>query len=179
MCPSRIPSPVGREKVVEDRMRVLICFDARPHLDPLPRGEDFGNHASGDAVAHVADLHLVGDVPRAMTAECGRPPAAAMFCRLQAPANPMTACLTTLLRPGTGALRQVADDEAASGASERFAFRQRANVAQASGHDAAGGGRNGNSIPARGFSRGHGRCSVGECRNATMEISQLRSGWWR
>ena len=38
--------------------------------------------------------------------------------------------------------RQVADDEAASGAPERFAFRQRANVAQAFGHDAAGGGRN-------------------------------------
>jgi hypothetical protein len=32
--------------------------------------------------------------------------------------------------------RQVADDEAASGAPERFAFRQRANVAQAFGHDA-------------------------------------------
>jgi hypothetical protein len=31
---------------------------------------------------------------------------------------------------------QVADDEAASGAPERFAFRQRANVAQAFGHDA-------------------------------------------
>jgi len=66
-----IPSPVGREKVVEDRMRVLICFDARPHLNPLPRGEDFGDHASGDAAihAHVADLHLVRDVPRAMTAQ--------------------------------------------------------------------------------------------------------------
>jgi hypothetical protein len=38
--------------------------------------------------------------------------------------------------------RQVADDEAASGAPERFAFRQVANVAQAFGHDAAGGGRN-------------------------------------
>ena len=36
--------------------------------------------------------------------------------------------------------RQVADDEAASGAPERFAFGQRANVAQAFGHDAAGGG---------------------------------------
>ena len=48
----------------------------------------------------------------------------------------MTACLTTLLRPGTGALMQVADDEAASGAPERFAFRKRANVAQAFGHDA-------------------------------------------
>ena len=35
-----------------------------------------------------------------------------------------------------------AHDEAASGAPERFAFRQRANVAQAFGHDAAGGGRN-------------------------------------
>jgi hypothetical protein len=32
--------------------------------------------------------------------------------------------------------RMVADDEAASGAPERFAFRQRANVTQASGHDA-------------------------------------------
>ena len=31
---------------------------------------------------------------------------------------------------------QVADDEAASGAPERFAFRQGANVAQAFGHDA-------------------------------------------
>ena len=36
----------------------------------------------------------------------------------------MTVCLTTLLRPGTGALRQIADDEAASGFPERFAFRQ-------------------------------------------------------
>ena len=34
---------------------------------------------------------------------------------------------------------QIADDEAASGAPERFAFRQAANVAQAFGHDAAGG----------------------------------------
>jgi hypothetical protein len=33
---------------------------------------------------------------------------------------------------------QFADDEAASDAPERFAFRQRANVAQAFGHDAAG-----------------------------------------
>jgi hypothetical protein len=32
----------------------------------------------------------------------------------------------------------MADDEAASGAPERFAFRQAANVAQAVGHDAAG-----------------------------------------
>jgi hypothetical protein len=41
----------------------FICFDARPHLNPLPRGEDFSIHASGDAAihAHVADLHLVGD----------------------------------------------------------------------------------------------------------------------
>ena len=36
----------------------------------------------------------------------------------------MTVCLTMLLRPGTGALRQIADDEAASGFPERFAFRQ-------------------------------------------------------
>jgi len=36
--------------------------------------------------------------------------------------------------------RHVAEDEAASGAPGRFAFRQRANVAQAFGHDAAGGG---------------------------------------
>jgi hypothetical protein len=52
----------------------------------------------------------------------------------------MTVCLATLLRPGTGALRQVADDEAVSGAPERFAFRQHANVAQAFGQDAAGNG---------------------------------------
>jgi hypothetical protein len=38
--------------------------------------------------------------------------------------------------------RQIADDEAASGTPERFTFRQCANVAQAFGHDAAGGGRN-------------------------------------
>jgi len=25
----------------------LFCFDARPHLFPLPRGEDFTNHAFG------------------------------------------------------------------------------------------------------------------------------------
>ena len=35
---------------------------------------------------------------------------------------------------------QCADDEAASGAPERFAFRQGANVAQAFGHDVAGRG---------------------------------------
>jgi len=45
------------------------------------------------------------------------------------------------------ALRQVADDEAASSAPERFTFRQAANVAQAFGHDAAGGGRNINANP--------------------------------
>jgi hypothetical protein len=33
----------------------------------------------------------------------------------------------------------IADDEAAASAPERFAFRQRANIAQAFGHDAAGG----------------------------------------
>src|ERR1019366_9825820 len=43
--------------------------------------------------------------------------------------------------------RQVAEDEAASSAPERFAFRQTANVAQAVGHDAAGGGRNINANP--------------------------------
>ena len=32
------------------RMRVLICFDARPHLNPLPRGEDFGIHARSDLI---------------------------------------------------------------------------------------------------------------------------------
>ena len=42
---------------------------------------------------------------------------------------------------------QIADGEAASGAPERFAFRQSANVAQAFGHDAAGGGRNINANP--------------------------------
>ena len=35
---------------------------------------------------------------------------------------------------------EVADDETASSAPERFAFRQAANVAQAFGHDAAGMG---------------------------------------
>jgi hypothetical protein len=34
----------------------------------------------------------------------------------------------------------IAEDEAAAGAPERFAFRQAANVAQAFGHDAAGMG---------------------------------------
>jgi hypothetical protein len=34
----------------------------------------------------------------------------------------------------------IADDEAASGLPERFAFRQAANIAQAFGHDAAGMG---------------------------------------
>jgi len=52
----------------------------------------------------------------------------------------MTVGKTTLLRPGTGALRPAADDEAASSAPKRFAFRQGANGAQAFGHDAAGGG---------------------------------------
>ena len=36
--------------------------------------------------------------------------------------------------------RPSADDAAAAGAPERFAFRQAAHVAQAFGHDAAGGG---------------------------------------
>ena len=42
---------------------------------------------------------------------------------------------------------EVADNEAASGAPERFAFRQGANVAQAFGHDAVGRGRNINAQP--------------------------------
>jgi hypothetical protein len=33
-----IPSPIGWEKVAADRMRV--CFVVRPHLNPLPQGED-------------------------------------------------------------------------------------------------------------------------------------------
>ena len=37
---------------------------------------------------------------------------------------------------------QCADDEAASGAPEWFAFGKAADIAQAFGHDAAGGGRN-------------------------------------
>src|ERR1017187_136966 len=55
---------------------------------------------------HVADLHLVREAAKGDDAQL-------------------------LHRP-----RQVADDEAASGAPERFAFRQGANVAQAFGHDA-------------------------------------------
>jgi len=96
-----IPSPVGREKVVEDRMRVLICFDARPHLNPLPRGEDFGNNASGDAAihAHVADLHLVRDAAE------GDDGPVLKFKRREV--------AQLLHRP-----RQIADDEAASGAPE-------------------------------------------------------------
>ena len=72
-------------------------FDARPHLNPLPRGEDFSNHASGDAVAHVADLHLVRDA-----AEGDDGPVLKFKRRDDA---------QLLHRP-----RQVADDEAASGA---------------------------------------------------------------
>lgn len=53
--------------------------------------------------------------------------------------------------------RQVADDEAASGTPELFAFRQRANVALAFGHDAAGGGRNINAHPTPEFSSEHGK----------------------
>jgi hypothetical protein len=88
---------------------------------------------------HVADLHLVRDAAEGDDGGVRPSPAAAMSQLLHAPVNPMTACLGMFLRPGTGALRQVADDEAASSAPERFAFRQRANVAQALGHDAAGG----------------------------------------
>jgi hypothetical protein len=73
------------------------------------------------------------------------------------PVNPKTVCLTTLLRPGTGALRQVADDAAASGAPERFAFRQRANGAQAFGHDAAGMGEISMPIPRADFQGDGGR----------------------
>ena len=94
-------------------MRVVICFDARPHQNPLPRGEDFSNHASDDSI--------------------DRPANDAQFFHRS---------------------RQVADDEAASDAPERFAFRQAANVALAFGHDAAGMGEISMPIPARGFSRG-------------------------
>ena len=85
-----------------------------------------------DAAAHVADLHLVRDA-----AEGDDGPVLKFKRRDDA---------QLLHRP-----RQVADDEAASGAPERFAFRQAANVAQTFGHDAAGGGRNINAIPARGI----------------------------
>jgi hypothetical protein len=44
---------------------------------------------------------------------------------------------------------QVADEEAASGTPERFAFRQRANLAQTFCHDAAGGWPNINANPLR------------------------------
>src|ERR1039458_3781844 len=80
--------------------------------------------------AHVADLHLVWDA-----AEGDDVPVLKFKRRDDA---------QLLDRP-----RQVADDEAAAGAPERFAFRQAANVAQTFGHDAAGGGRNINAIPPR------------------------------
>src|ERR1019366_1553463 len=73
--------------------------------------------------SHVADLHLVRDA-----AEGDDGPVLKFKRRDDA---------QLLHRPG-----QVADDEAASGAPERFAFRQGANVAQAFGHHAAGSGRN-------------------------------------
>src|ERR1035437_7002498 len=50
--------------------------------------------------------------------------------------------------------RQVADDEAAFGLPERFAFRQAANVAPAFGHDVAAMSEISMPIPARRFSRG-------------------------
>src|ERR1035441_9694363 len=57
-----LPRLLGGESRGKDGRSIhLICFDARPHLNPLPRGEDFSNDASGDAVAHVSHLHLVRD----------------------------------------------------------------------------------------------------------------------
>ncbi len=37
------------------KIKPKVCFDARPHLCPLPRGEDFGNHGLGDLVGHPAN----------------------------------------------------------------------------------------------------------------------------
>ena len=70
-----------------------------------------------DGDAHVADLHFIRDA-----AEGDDRPVLKFKRRDDA---------QLLHRP-----RQVADDEAASGAPERFASRQAANVAQAFGHDA-------------------------------------------
>jgi len=68
------------------------------------------------------------------------------------PVNPKTVCLTTLLRPGAGALRQVADDEAACGAPEHSlsgnAQTSRRRLAMTHRH-----GRNISAHPTRGFSR--------------------------
>src|ERR1019366_6751129 len=85
--------------------------------------------------AHVAHLHFVGDA-----AEGDDGPVLKFKRRDDA---------QLLHRP-----RQVADDEAASGAPEGFAFRQRATVAQAFGYDAAGMGEISMPIMARGFSMG-------------------------
>jgi hypothetical protein len=54
---------------------------------------------------------------------------------------------------------EVADDEAASGLPERFAFRQAANGAQAFGHDAAGMGEIAMPVPRADFPRDGERCS--------------------
>src|ERR1019366_8584716 len=77
-----------------------------------------GTHGIDAAIhAYVADLHFVRDA-----AEGDDGPVLKFKRRDDA---------QLLHRP-----RQVADHEAASGAPERFAFRQAANVAQAFGHDA-------------------------------------------
>ena len=32
------------------KLILKFVFDARPHLNPLPRGEDFSNHGLGDLI---------------------------------------------------------------------------------------------------------------------------------
>src|ERR1017187_7575125 len=94
----------------------------------LARRGTGGNGEDAAIHAHVADLHFVRDA-----AEGNDGPVLKFKRRQDA---------QFLARP-----RQVADDETASGFPERLAFRQTANIAQALGHDAAGGGRNINANP--------------------------------
>jgi hypothetical protein len=42
-----------------------ICFDARPHLNPLPRGEDFTHHAFRSAIDRRANWRGRGRAGRA------------------------------------------------------------------------------------------------------------------
>jgi hypothetical protein len=68
----------------------------------------------------------------------------------------------------------IADDAAASGAPERFAFPAGANVAPAFGHDAAGMGEISMPIMVREFSRG--RRTIQSLSNDSIHVNHLNRG---
>ena len=85
-----------------------------------------------DDVLNTADEVLCIEKPVLDTKKRCREPKTWSKCPIYSNCQTQAAADFALHRP-----RQVADDEAAAGAPERFAFRQRANGAPAFGHDAA------------------------------------------